>query len=159
MIIAIGSDERTLLTDAVEQELESKGHELVRFGALKEGASSDEKRWTAAAKAVAEAVSQGECHTGVLFCWTGTGVAMAANKVPNVRAALCVDAQTAQGARRWNDANVLVMSLRLTSIAVAKEILREWCITQPDKDEENLRCLAELRDLEKAYLSENISET
>ncbi len=158
MRIAIGSDEHTELTDAVVAELESKGHELVRFGALKDGASPDEKRWTAAARAVAQAVSQGECQNGILFCWTGTGVAMAANKVPNVRAALCADAQTAQGARRWNDANVLVMSLRLTSIAVAKEMLREWLITLPDKDEENQRCLAELQDLEKMYLSQNISE-
>ncbi|MCS7210154.1 MAG: RpiB/LacA/LacB family sugar-phosphate isomerase, partial [Chloroherpetonaceae bacterium] len=119
MILAIGSDERTALTDAVIEELERKGHLLRRFGALKDNASPEERRWTAAAQAVAEAVSRGECHNGILFCWTGTGVAMAANKVPGIRAALCGDAETAKGARRWNDANVLVMSLRTTSIPIA----------------------------------------
>lgn len=159
MILAIGSDERTALTDAVIAELEQKGHELRRFGALSETATPEERRWTAAARAVAEAVAKGECHNGILFCWTGTGVAMAANKVPGIRAALCSDAETAKGARRWNDANVLVMSLRRTSIPVAMEMLREWFITVPDTDAENRACLAELQELEKSYLLHNVAES
>jgi len=92
--IAVGSDEKTHLTEAVIADLTRRGHTL------------DQE--------------------GVLFCWTGTGISMAANKVPGIRAALCADAETARGARRWNHANVLVLSLRLTSEAQAQEILEAW---------------------------------
>jgi ribose 5-phosphate isomerase B len=86
-------------------------------------------------RTVAEAVVRGEADTGVLFCWTGTGASIAANKVRGARAALCTDAATAAGARRWNDANVLVMSLRLTSPQVAREMLDAWFDTAPDPSE------------------------
>ena len=82
-----------------------------------------------------EAVTGGDAELGVLFCWTGTGASIAANKVRGVRAALCTDAETARGARRWNDANVLVMSLRLTSPALAREMLDAWLSTDPDPSE------------------------
>jgi ribose 5-phosphate isomerase B len=154
MKIAIGSDERTHLTDVVCRELESLGHTLVKFGALRENASHEEKRWTNVARDVAERVSFGECEQGILFCWTGTGVTIAANKVPNIRAALCTDAETAKGARRWNNANILAMSLRLTSETVAKEMLREWFSTMPDTDEENQACLASLEKHERKYLEQ-----
>jgi ribose 5-phosphate isomerase B len=154
MKIAIGSDERTHLTDVVCRELESLGHTLVKFGALRENASHEEKRWTNVARDVAERVSFGECEQGILFCWTGTGVTIAANKVPNIRAALCTDAETAKGARRWNNANILAMSLRLTSETVAKEMLREWFATMPDTDEENQACLASLEKNERKYLEQ-----
>jgi len=143
MKIAIGSDERTHLTDVVCRELESLGHTLVKFGALRENASHEEKRWTNVARDVAERVSFGECEHGILFCWTGTGVTIAANKVPNIRAALCTDAETAKGARRWNNANILAMSLR-----------REWFATMPDTDEENQACLASLEKNERKYLEQ-----
>ena len=80
-------------------------------------------------------VAGGESDSGVLFCWTGTGASIAANKVAGVRAALCTDAATAAGARRWNDANVLVLSLRLTSPTVASEMLDAWFTTAPDPSE------------------------
>lgn len=153
MKLAIGSDERTHLTDFVCDELESQGHTLVKFGALCDTASREEKRWTSAAHQVAESVSNGTCEQGILFCWTGTGVTIAANKVPNVRAALCTDAETAKGARRWNNANVLAMSLRLTSETVAKEMLREWFSTAPDTDAENQACLSELEENERKYMA------
>jgi len=82
--------------------------------------------WARAAIDVARAVARGEADQGVVCCWTGTGVTIAANKVRGVRAALCVDAQTAAGARKWNDANVLALSLRLLSEPVASEILDAW---------------------------------
>jgi ribose-5-phosphate isomerase (EC 5.3.1.6) len=126
----------------------------VKFGALRENASHEEKRWTNVARDVAESVSIGECEQGILFCWTGTGVTIAANKVPNIRAALCTDAETAKGARRWNNANILAMSLRLTSETVAKEMLREWFATMPDTDEENQACLASLEKHERKYLEQ-----
>jgi ribose 5-phosphate isomerase B len=129
--LAVGSDERTPLTDAVVQELRSRGYSLDLFGAL----SSSDPNWPVVAQAVAERVAAGKAQQGVLFCWTGTGVSMAANKVPGARAALCADAETARGARKWNDANILCMSLRHTSPAVAKEMLEAWFATGPEKKE------------------------
>jgi ribose 5-phosphate isomerase B len=129
--IALGSDERTALTDAVADDLESRGHELVRVGPLAGG----DEGWADVGRAVGELVAGGECESAVLFCWTGTGASIAANKVAGVRAALCTDAATAAGARRWNDANVLVMGLRLTSAEVAQEMLDAWFSTEPDPGE------------------------
>jgi ribose 5-phosphate isomerase B len=123
MNIAVGSDERTHLTDVVIEELKARGHELRLFGAV---AESDQTAWPRVAETLARSVATGESDEGVLFCWTGTGASIAANKVAGIRAALCHDAETAKGARWWNDANVLVMSLRATSEAVAKEILAAW---------------------------------
>jgi ribose 5-phosphate isomerase B len=124
--IAFGSDEHTALTDAVRADLEARGHVVVAV---------DDGDWVSVGHAVGEAVASGGCETGVLFCWTGTGASIAANKVPGVRAALCTDAPTAAGARTWNDANVLVMGLRLISPEVAKEMLDAWFATAVDPDE------------------------
>ena len=126
MKVAFGSDEYTALTDAVGAELEARGHAVVRV---------DDGEWVAVGRAVGERVASGACATGVLFCWTGTGASIAANKVAGVRAALCTDAATAAGARRWNDANVLVMGLRLTSPELAREMLDAWFATAPDPGE------------------------
>lgn len=95
----------------------------------------EDLQWAEVGRRVGEAVANGAADTGVLFCWTGTGASIAANKVKGVRAALCSDAQTAAGARKWNDANVLVMSLRLTSPQVASEMLDAWFSTQVDTSE------------------------
>jgi ribose 5-phosphate isomerase B len=129
--VALGSDEKNALTDAVEQELRKRGHELLLVGPP----AGDNDQWAAVGKRVGEAVAGGDVDTGVLFCWTGTGASIAANKVPGVRAALCTDKATAEGARRWNDANVLVMGLRLTSPTVAAEMLDAWFATEPDPEE------------------------
>lgn len=129
--IAVGSDERNGLTDEVVRELEKRGAELELFGPL----ADENVEWAEVAGQVAEKVSGRECDQGILFCWTGTGVSIAANKVPGIRAALCTDAETAAGARKWNDANVLAMSLRLTSPTVAKEILDAWFENDPDPSE------------------------
>ena len=95
----------------------------------------DDGQWVEVGHAVGDAVAGGRADTGVLFCWTGTGASIAANKVAGVRAALCTDAATAAGARTWNDANVLVMGLRLTTPEVAKEMLDAWFATAVDPDE------------------------
>lgn len=131
MKIAVGSDERTHLTDFVVEELRKKGIELELHGPL----SGESIQWAEVAEKVAERVADKACDQGILFCWTGTGVSMAANKVPGIRAALCADAETARGARKWNDANVLAISLRLTSPIVAKEILEAWFSATPEKEE------------------------
>jgi ribose 5-phosphate isomerase B len=141
MKIAVGSDERTHLTDFVIDELKARGIELELYGPLAE----DDIGWTEVAQKVAEKVKDGSCDQGILFCWTGTGVSIAANKVPGIRAALCGDAQTAQGARKWNDANVLAMSLRTTSQTVAKEILEAWFSADPKEEEKpNIEKVSEI---------------
>jgi len=142
MRIAVGSDEATNLTAAVIKELRARGHEVELHGAL----AGENLPWPRVAEAVAEGVSSGRCQEGILFCWTGTGVSIAANKVPGVRAALCFDGETARGARLWNHANILVMSLRLTSEAVAREILEAWFATPfgGGEDAENVAMVSQI---------------
>jgi len=129
--MAIGSDEKTRVTDVVTEYLQTKGIEVEPLGAL----TGQPMDWADAARAVAERVASGAADQGVLFCWTGTGTTIAANKVPGIRAALCHDAETARGARRWNDANIVVMSLRSTPEAVAREICDAWLEGKPDPAE------------------------
>ena len=127
MRIAFGTDERTELTDHIKAALAERGHEVVVVG---EG-----DPWPDVGRGVGEAVAGGTAVRGVVCCWTGTGVSMAANKVPGVRAALCTDGATAEGARRWNDANVLALGLRLTSPTVADEMVEAFLATGVDGDE------------------------
>jgi ribose 5-phosphate isomerase B len=131
MKVVVGSDEKTALTDAVRGDLEQRGHEVALVGPP----GGEPIEWAEVGQRVGELVAKGEADTGVLFCWTGTGASIAANKVPGVRAALCTDAATAAGARKWNDANVLVMGLRLTSAEVARELLDAWFASEPDPGE------------------------
>ncbi|MEE9284976.1 MAG: RpiB/LacA/LacB family sugar-phosphate isomerase [Dehalococcoidia bacterium] len=130
--IAIGSDEGTALTEAIVGALRQRDLDVDLFGAL----TDDDPNWPVVARKVAERVASGEYELGVLCCWTGTGVSMAANKVPGARAALCADAETARGARKWNDANILCLSLRLTSPALAEEVLDAFLTTGVDGSEE-----------------------
>lgn len=127
MRIAFGTDERTGLTDGIKDVLREMGHDVVVVG---EG-----DPWPDIGRRVGEAVVGGAADRGVVCCWTGTGVSMAANKVGGVRAALCTDAETARGARRWNDANVLALGLRLTSPEVAREMIEAFLTTDPDRSE------------------------
>lgn len=131
MDVVLGSDMKTDLTDAVVRDLESRGHSVKLVGPP----AGEEIEWADVGRKVGSAVASGDAATGVLFCWTGTGASIAANKVRGVRAALCTDASTAAGARRYNDANVLVMGLRLTSPEVAKEMLDAWFSSSPDASE------------------------
>ena len=131
MKVVLGSDEKNDLTDAVEKDLRERGHEVSLVGPP----GGEAIEWAEVGHKVGESVAEGDADTGVLFCWTGTGASIAANKVTGVRAALCTDKQTAEGARKWNDANVLVMGLRLTSPTVASEMLDAWFATEPDPAE------------------------
>jgi ribose 5-phosphate isomerase B len=144
MRISVAADERTGVAEAVVEELRRRGHEPVVHGALEEDERDD---WAWASEAAARDVAEGRAEQGVVCCWTGTGASIAANKVPGVRAALCVDAETARGARTWNDANVLALSLRTTSEAVLSEILDGWFETPPSDqadDVANVRHLDEI---------------
>lgn len=135
--VAFGTDESTALTEAIKDHLSSAGHTLVVVG--------EDEPWPDVGRGVGVAVAGGDADLGVVCCWTGTGVSIAANKVPGVRAALCTDAETARGARRWNDANVLAMGLRLTSPQVASEMLDAFLEGEVDPDE-----LDEITKLERA---------
>ena len=131
MRISVAADELEGVAEAVVEELRRRGHEPVLHGALEPGERDD---WAWASEAAARDVAEGRAEQGVVCCWTGTGASIAANKVPGVRAALCADAETARGARRWNDANVLALSLRTTSPAVLGEILDGWFAATPSTD-------------------------
>lgn len=141
--IAFGSDEATELTGAIDVWLREHGHEAVHFGALRAG---DDDAWTAMARAAGEAVASGDCTSGIVCCWSGTGASIAANKVRGIRAALCGDAVTARAAREWNDANVLALSLRATSPEVAREILDAWFSGRPTQDAKYREMIESLRD-------------
>jgi ribose 5-phosphate isomerase B len=131
MKFSVGSDEAGVAADAVVAALRERGHEVTLCGSVAGVASG----WADVAREVGTQVASGAADQGVLFCWTGTGVSIAANKVPGVRAALCGDAETARGARAWNDANVLCLSLRTTTPVVAREILEAWLTAAPDGSE------------------------
>src|SRR4051812_23817566 len=144
MRIAVAPDERTGVADAVGDELRRRGHEPLVHGALNDDERDD---WAWASEAAARDVADGRADQAVVCCWTGTGASIAANKVDGVRAALCADAETARGARRWNDANVLALSLRTTSEALLEEILDGWFSGEPsneDDDAANIRHVGEI---------------
>jgi ribose 5-phosphate isomerase B len=131
MKISVAADERTGVAEQVVEELRRRGHEPLLHGALNEEERDD---WAWSSEAAARDVADGRADQGIVACWTGTGASIAANKVAGVRAALCADAETARGARRWNDANVLALSLRTTSPAVLAEILDGWFEAAPSED-------------------------
>jgi ribose 5-phosphate isomerase B len=137
MKLIVGSDERTHMTDTLIEELRQRGHQLDLIGPL----ADESMQWPEVGRAVGEAVAAGRADQGIVCCWTGTGVSIAANKVPGIRAALCTDAETARGARRWNHANVLALSLRLTSEIVAREILDAW-FSAPEESGDDAACVA-----------------
>jgi ribose 5-phosphate isomerase B len=145
MRIAVAADERTGIADAVVEELRRRGHDPVVHGALADGDRND---WAWSSEAAARDVVEGRAEQAVVCCWTGTGASIAANKVPGVRAALCGDAATAAGAREWNDANVLALSLRATSHAELQEILDAWFRTDPSADPGDAANVAHLGDIE-----------
>jgi ribose 5-phosphate isomerase B len=149
MKIAIGSDERTHLTDMLIEELQKRGYDLILFGQL--AVDDPDVDWPQTSSKVAKAVAQGVADEGIVCCWTGTGAAIAANKVPGIRAALCHDAETARGARIWNHANVLALSLRATPEGIAKEILDAWFATPYSEDEWNRQQIERIRQLEARH--------
>jgi ribose 5-phosphate isomerase B len=147
MRIAVAADEDTGIAQAVVDELRRRGHEPVVHGALAPG---DRAGWAWCSEAAARDVADGRADQGIVCCWTGTGASIAANKVPGIRAALCADAATAEGARRWNDANVLALSLRATSEAQLGEILDAWFAAVPSADADDVANVQHVAELERA---------
>ncbi|QLJ01990.1 RpiB/LacA/LacB family sugar-phosphate isomerase [Streptomyces sp. NEAU-sy36] len=147
MRISVSSDMDEPVARRLVAELRRRGHEVRTHGALREGA---DPQWAVCSEAAARDVADGTADQAVVCCWTGTGASIAANKVPGVRAALCPDAATADGARRWNDANVLALSLRLTSEPLLTEILDAWFTAEPSQDPEDVRNVARVGRLDAA---------
>src|SRR6187455_2399048 len=145
MRIAVAADERVGIAEAVVDELRRRGHEPIPHGVLNDAERDD---WAWASEAAALDVATGRAEQGIVCCWTGTGASIAANKVGGIRAALCGDAETARGARTWNDANVLALSLRSTSEAELEEILDAWFAATPSGDADDAANIAHLGDIE-----------
>jgi ribose 5-phosphate isomerase B len=146
MLISIAADELTGVAGALVEELRLRGHQTLPHGALAEGERDD---WAWASEAAARDVAEGRAQHAIVCCWTGTGASIAANKVAGVRAALCLDAATAAGARRWNDANVLALSLRATSEAELVEILDAWFAGEASADAEDRANVGHIADIER----------
>lgn len=144
MKIGVATDEKNHVTDFVVDYVKKLGHEIELFGPLK----NENKEWANVSIELAEAVAQKKCDEGILFCWTGTGSSIAANKVKGIRAALCVDSEEAKGARKWNHANVLVMSLRLTTEDLAKEIIDSWFKESYGKEDFDIRNVEKVKQYE-----------
>lgn len=124
VLVGLGTDEQTPIVDAIVAHLGQRGDEVVRIAL-----GCD---WPEVGRLVGEAVCASQIDRGVVCCHTGTGVSIAANKIPGVRAALCTDVATAIGARRWNDANVLALGLSVVSEASVRDILEAFLTTPPD---------------------------
>ena len=130
---------------ALVESLRDRGHDVTAHGALAPGERDD---WAWASERAARDVAEGAADQAVVCCWTGTGASIAANKVHGIRAALCADAETARGARAWNDANVLALSLRSTSEPLVKEILDAWFASEPSTDSSDRANVAHLAEIE-----------
>ncbi|WP_327715375.1 RpiB/LacA/LacB family sugar-phosphate isomerase [Streptomyces sp. NBC_00490] len=146
MRISVSSDMDEPVARGLVAELRARGHDVTAHGALHPGS---DPQWAACSEAAARDVATGAADQAVVCCWTGTGASIAANKVPGVRAALCTDAYTADGARRWNDANVLALSLRLTSEPLLKEILDAWFTAEASEDVEDRENVARIGRLDR----------
>jgi ribose 5-phosphate isomerase B len=147
MRVSVCADELSGIAGVLVAELERRGHQALAHGALAEGERED---WAWASEAVARDVVAGHAEQGIVCCWTGTGASIAANKVAGVRAALCGDAVTAASARKWNDANVLALSLRATSAGELSEILDAWFTASPSSESEDRANVGRLREIERS---------
>ena len=145
MRISVAADELTGVAETVVAALRERGHEPIPHGALNPEERDD---WAWASEAAARDVAAGRSDQAIVCCWTGTGASIAANKVEGIRAALCADAETAAGARKWNDANVLALSLRTTSEAVLAEILDAWFAAGPSPDADDRANVAHLDEID-----------
>lgn len=146
MKIAVAADERVGVAEAVLEELRKRGHEAIPHGALADGERDD---WAWASEAAARDVAEGRAEQAIVCCWTGTGASIAANKVDGIRAALCLDAQSADGARKWNDANALALSLRATSEAELAEILDAWFGGGPSGEADDAANVEHIAEIER----------
>jgi len=151
MRISVAADELTGVAQPLVQELRARGHEPILHGAFVEDERPD---WAWASEAAARDVAEGRADQAIVLCWTGTGASIAANKVSGIRAALCSDAKTVEGARRWNDANVLALSLRRTAVAELTGILDAWFSEEVSDDPQDVENIAHLSEIEGSVSTE-----
>ena len=151
MKIAVSTDERTPLVESLFCELKKRGHDVTYFGPEKD----ESMDWPVVTERAAQLVASGEAAEGIVMCWTGTGASIAANKIKGIRAALCLDGATTKGARTWNHANVLALSLQSTDDTTLKEILDAWFTTPYSSDKWNLQQIDRIRKLEQSSSSES----
>ena len=145
MRIAVSTDLRSSLVDVILTNLKTRGFDVLFFGPDKR---DEEVDWTDVTFLAAQCVAQKKADEAIVMCWTGTGCSILANKMPGIRAALCLDAETAKGARIWNHANVLALSLRVTSEPMVKEILDLWFSTPFSEDDWNRAQMKRLSEIE-----------
>ena len=148
MKIAVSSDMHSELVDDVLAWLGKHGHDATYFGPKNKGAEAD---WPVVTLQAAQAVASGAADEAIVLCWTGTGACLCANKVKGVRAALCGDAETARGARKWNHANCLALSIRTTTSALGKEILAAWFAEPYTEDEWNREQIERIAAIEAGW--------
>jgi ribose 5-phosphate isomerase B len=151
VLISVAADELTGIAGTLVQELRQRGHKMLAHGAL---AQEERDDWAWASEAAARDVADGRAEQAIVCCWTGTGASIAANKVQGIRAALCLDAATASGARRWNAANVLALSLRTTSQAELSEILDAWFAGEPSDEADDRANVEHLDEIERGQQGE-----
>ncbi|WP_299495296.1 RpiB/LacA/LacB family sugar-phosphate isomerase [uncultured Shewanella sp.] len=145
MKIALSSDEHAPIVDFISAYLKKENHEVSYFGPLKDQQAAN---WPEVTQQAAEQVASQQAAFGICLCWTGTGACIAANKVNGIRAALCHDSETVKGARLWNHANILVLSIRSTSIPLAEEMLKTWLTSPVSKKTWDLKQIAYLHQIE-----------
>ena len=146
MKVAVSSDEYHHLVEVILAELERRGHKAEYFGPAR---GQEDQDWPVVTRQAVKRIEDGQADEAIVLCWTGTGCSIVANKVPGIRAALCGDAETARGARIWNHANVLALSLRVTSEALLREILDKWFETPPGDDEWNREQIRRVRAMDE----------
>jgi len=110
------------LKEPIKRYLQERGVEVKDFGAF----SGERTDYPLYARSVAHAVTSGECDRGMLFCGTGVGISIAANKVKGVRAVVCSEPYSARLSRQHNDTNVLCLGARVVGLELAKMIVDEW---------------------------------
>lgn len=152
MKIAISSDMYFPIIDELISDVKQRGHDIIYFGPSKEEKEQKGMHdWPLVTIKAIDEIKSGHAREGIVLCWTGTGCTIIANKVPGIRAALCVDAETAKGARKWNRANVLGLSLRTTSAPILKEILNAWFDTPFSTDDWNMQQLKRVEEVERTH--------
>ena len=145
-VIAVGADHAGFpLKQHLKHWLVAEGHRVLDVGTD----SIDSVDYPDFAATVAQAVSAGDAERGLLVCGTGIGMAIAANKVPGIRAGVCADVDTARLSRQHNDLNVLALAGRATLEGSAVAIVRVWLETAFEGGRHERR-LAKVTGLERA---------
>ncbi len=148
MKVAIGGDHGTIeMKKAVYDLLVKDGHDVKDFGTF----TDEPVDYPDFGQTVAEAVASGEFERGIVFCGTGVGISIAANKVKGIRCAQVGDVFTAKATRSHNNSNMLALGSRNTGLGVALEIVKAWMETEASTDERHVRRVNKISAIEEKY--------